>query len=86
MNKNTRHLKLQPKHRALTLGTQKIVPSLTLSGIWLEEQGFKVGDRVRITAREKLLIIEPLEGEAYVEQDYKTALEEVKQTLKKLIQ
>lgn len=78
-----RKVKLQPKYRESSGGLQ-IVPWLTLSGIWLEDLGFKAGDTVRITTREKLLIIEPLEGTAKTEQDYKTALQEVKQTLKKL--
>lgn len=83
--RNTKQIKLQPKHRELS-GGQKIVPWLNVSGVWLEELGFKVGDTVSITTREKLLIIEPLEGEAKAEQEYKAALNEVKQTLKKLAQ
>lgn len=39
----------------------KIVPWLTVSGLWLEKLGFKVGDRVNITSSNKLLIIERLE-------------------------
>lgn len=58
---------------------------LNVSGAWLEELGFKVGDIVSITTREKLLIIEPLEGEAKTEQEYKSALDEVRKTLKKLV-
>lgn len=81
----TKQIKLQPKHRELSCG-QKIVPWLNVSGVWLEELGFKVGDTVSITTREKLLIIEPLEGETRAEQECKTALNEVKQTLKKLAQ
>lgn len=81
---NTKKIKLQPKYRQLSCG-QKIVPWLNLSGVWLEELGFKVGDTLNITIREKLLIIEPLEGEAKEDQDYKAALNEVKRTLKKLV-
>lgn len=81
--KKTKQIKLQPKHREQS-GGQKIVPWLNVSGVWLEELGFKVGDMVSITTREKLLIIEPMEGEAKAEREYKTALNEVKQTLKKL--
>ena len=83
--KKSKQIKLQPKHREQS-GGQKIVPWLNVSGVWLEELGFKVGDMVSITTREKLLIIEPLEGEAKTEQQYKTALQQVKQTLKKLTQ
>jgi len=78
-------VKLQPKHLELS-GGQKKVPWLNVSGVWLEGLGFKAGDTVSITTREKLLIIELLEGEAKAEQEYKTALDEVKQTLKKLAQ
>lgn len=52
-------VKLQPKHRALVYG-QKVVPSLKISGVWLEKLGFKAGDMVSITTREQLLIIGPL--------------------------
>jgi toxic protein SymE len=85
MKKKTKQIKLQSKHREQS-GGQKIVPWLNVSGVWLEELGFKVGDMVSITTREKLLIIEPLEAEAKTEHEYKTALQEVKQTLKKIMQ
>lgn len=52
-------IKLQPKLRAVAYA-QKIVPSLKISGVWLEKLGFKAGDMVSITTREQLLIIEPL--------------------------
>ena len=80
---NPKKVKLQPKHRALVYG-QKVVPSLYLSGVWLEALGFKVGDRVSITPRELLLIIEPLQV-AEAEPDYRAELKQVKQTLKKLV-
>lgn len=35
----------------------KIVPSLHLSGIWLEENGFKIGEQVEILVRQNELII-----------------------------
>lgn len=85
MDKKTKQIRLQPKHRELS-GGQKIVPWLNVSGVWLEDLGFKVGDLVSITTREKLLIIEPIEGEAKTAYKYKTALQQVKQTLKKLAQ
>ncbi len=80
---DTKQIKLQPKRRKLS-GAQKIVPWLNISGVWLEELGFKAGDTVSIITREKLLVIEPFKGETKTEQAYKTALKEVKQTLKKL--
>jgi toxic protein SymE len=85
LTSNNRQIKLQPKHRDQS-GNHKIVPWLNVSGAWLEDLGFKVGDVVNITVREKLLIIEPVEGAAQEEQLYKSALQEMKQTLKKLAQ
>lgn len=84
-SKQTRQVKLQPEYRKQAY-RDKIVPSLRLSGVWLEENGFKVGDTVRITTREKLLVIELLEEDETfrLERDYKSAIVEVKQTLKKL--
>lgn len=60
--RNPREVKLQPKHRALTYG-YKIVPWLSVNGIWLEELGFKAGDTVRILTSEKQLIIELIENQ-----------------------
>ena len=58
-NQKHKQIKLQPKHRALSYG-QKIVPELKISGVWLEQLGFKAGESVSITTREELLIIQPL--------------------------
>ena len=76
--RNTKQVKLQPKHRILTYGCKK-VPWLSVSGVWLEKLGFKVGDTVRILTREKLLIIEILEDKG------KTNQNKEKQTPKKRI-
>jgi hypothetical protein len=57
MEKQTKQIKLQPKHRALSLGNYKIVPWLSLSGVWLEENGFKAGDTVTITVEKNQLTI-----------------------------
>ena len=56
-----KQVKLQPRHRALSYG-QKIVPELKISGVWLEQLGFKAGESVSITVREELLIIQPLKA------------------------
>jgi toxic protein SymE len=56
-----------------------------VSGVWLEELGFQVGNQVRITTRDKLLIIEPVDDNAQAEVEYKSILNGVKQTLKKLV-
>ena len=71
-----RNLKIQGHYRH-----NKEVPELRLTGVWMERLGFRIGERVSVTMRERLLIIEPAaSGEA----DYKLALQDVKQTLKKL--
>ncbi|MDR0228294.1 MAG: type I toxin-antitoxin system SymE family toxin [Flavobacteriaceae bacterium] len=58
---------------------------MNVSGVWLEELGFQVGNQVRITTRDKLLIIEPVDDNAQAEVEYKSILNGVKQTLKKLV-
>ena len=54
---------LTPKDRKLKVyssyRTGKEVPELRLRGLWLEKLGFHIGDYIRITTHEKLLIIEP---------------------------
>lgn len=60
MEKKTKKVKLQPKHRALAWGSYKIVPWLTVSGVWLEQNGFKAGETVSITIEKNQLIIKPL--------------------------
>ena len=57
----SKKVKLQPKLRQLAY-SEKIVPELKISGVWLEEIGFKAGDIVNITIREELLIIQPLKN------------------------
>jgi hypothetical protein len=54
----TKTIKLQPKLRQLADCT-KIVPELKISGVWLEEIGFKAGQKVSITTGKKELIIRP---------------------------
>jgi hypothetical protein len=57
INKKTKQIKLQPKHRTLSWGKMKIVPQLLISGVWLEKSGFKAGDTVTITINKNELII-----------------------------
>lgn len=59
MSKN-RRIKLQPKTRNLSYGSQKIVPELRINGNWLLDYGFKAGEHVEILASENQLIIKPL--------------------------
>lgn len=80
----SRQVKLQPKHRELA-GGGKNVPWLNVSGVWLEELGFKVGDVVRISAREKLLIIELAEPAEVEARHYKEALQTMQRNLKALV-
>lgn len=53
----TKTIKLQPKHRALSWGKIKVVPWLTISGVWLEKNGFKAGETVTITIEKNQLTI-----------------------------
>ena len=71
-----RNLKIQGHYR-----NNREVPELRLTGVWMERLGFRIGARVSVTMRDRLLIIEPA---AAGEADYKLALQDVKQTLKKL--
>jgi hypothetical protein len=54
----SRKIKLQPRYRQKGRKI-KIVPELTLSGIWLEEMGFKAGQMVSVTCGNQELIIKP---------------------------
>ena len=64
--KESRQLKIYSLSRS---SDNKEVPQLRISGIWIEKLGFKVGDIINVTTRDRLLIIE---------------LQEVKPTLKQL--
>jgi len=86
MEKHTRHIKIQYQYRNRRRQPSGHVPWLPLSGVWLEALGFHIGERVRIIARERLLIIEPLEGAEAELEIYKEELREVKRTLKELVQ
>ncbi len=82
---STRQLKIHGLLRRNKYRKNTEVPQLRLSGVWMEQLGFKVGDRVSIITRDRLLIIEPLQV-AEAEPDYQAALKQVKQTLKQLAQ
>lgn len=59
-NKSTRQVKLHSKYRQSKGGwlrEGKEVPWLNVSGLWLEEAGFKIGDQVEITVENNTLII-----------------------------
>jgi cell division inhibitor SulA len=57
MAKTNRKLKLQPEHSPRAYNQCRIVPSLKLSGIWLEQSGFNVGETVQVTVKEGELTI-----------------------------
>lgn len=52
-------VKIKPELRKLAY-SEKIVPVLHISGVWLEEIGFKAGGQVMITIEQNQLIIKPL--------------------------
>lgn len=49
---------MQQKYRSLSYG-ERTVPELRLSGLWLEEQGFRAGVSVDIKVSRGKLIITP---------------------------
>jgi toxic protein SymE len=57
--KKTKTIKLQPKSRPSQTSCTglKNVPWLNVSGVWLEQAGFRIGDRVQITIEQNQLII-----------------------------
>ena len=59
---STKIVKLQSRLRVSQkrFNGYKEVPMLTLSGVWLERNGFKIGDSVEITIQEHKLIIKSL--------------------------
>jgi toxic protein SymE len=63
---SSKTVKLQGKLRVSQkhLSRSKFVPWLTLSGVWLQRNGFNIGDKLRIVPREKLLLIEVVEEPA----------------------
>jgi hypothetical protein len=54
------HSKLRVSERGWTGSSGKIVPWLTINGIWLEEAGFHAGDQVEIEVSNQQLIIKNL--------------------------
>lgn len=63
--KSIRQIRLQSKSRPLvTCWQDKVVPWLSLSGVWLERAGFNPGDRVEITIGRRELIIKNLGTDA----------------------
>lgn len=75
------------EYRDLTVGdihrNGKSVPMLRVSGLWLEELGFKTGDFVRIKCEDGQLIISLNEEKAQEKADEKVFMEEEMKKLEK---
>jgi toxic protein SymE len=56
MKNHTRTIKLQPKHSPRVY-LPRITPWLSLSGVWMEEAGFKIGEGCEISVRKNKLVI-----------------------------
>jgi len=59
IKKSTRRLKIDTQLRRLS-SKAKQVPSVKLSGIWLEQAGFKIGAHIEIHVKDGQLIITTL--------------------------
>lgn len=58
--KTTRQVKIYSKYRSSSkrwLGQNKEVPWLNVSGLWLQQAGFNIGDRLKITVENNRLTI-----------------------------
>lgn len=68
---SSKTVKLQGKLRVSQkhLSRSKLVPWLTLSGVWLQRNGFNIGDKLRVVPREKLLLIEVVEEPETVQEN-----------------
>ena len=78
------------EYRDLTVGdiyrNGKSVPMLRISGLWLEELGFKTGDFVRIKCEDGQLIISLNEEKAQEKAEEKAFMEEEMKKLQKRYQ
>ena len=52
-----RTLKVKEKHTPRDYDRRRVVPTITLSGVWLEQAGFSIEDMVEVEVREKELQI-----------------------------
>ncbi len=58
--KHHRQIKLHPFHSPRAYSRYRTIPSLKLSGIWLEQSGFRHGETVEVIVRDNELIIKPV--------------------------
>lgn len=81
---------VRKEYRDLTVGdiyrNGKSVPMLRVSGLWLEELGFKTGDFVKIKCEDGQLIISLNEERAQQEAEEKAFMEEGMKKLQKRYQ
>lgn len=57
MNENIRRIKIYPKHSARKDIPFKIVPEIRLSGLWLKDAGFFIGDSINVEVSKNKMII-----------------------------
>jgi len=76
----THQLKISALYRR---SDNRKVPELRLRGLWIELLGFKAGELINITVRDKLMIIEVVEEECKEEESHAAILKEIRQALKK---
>lgn len=57
-DRSIRELSICSKYRGFS---SKPVPELRVVGEWFRQLGFDIGDKVTITTRERLLIIQPVQ-------------------------
>jgi len=60
MTTNIKHMKLHGKHRRRIHQPGRNVPWLNANGLWLEQAGFSIGQRVEISIGDRQLIIKAL--------------------------
>ena len=60
MPKAERTLKIYSLYRQ---DRKEAVPEVRLSGVWLNKIGFRIGDKVNITTREKLIVIQTIKSD-----------------------
>jgi len=58
------HFKVEPYNRQLTVSylhqLNGSVPFIRLCGKWLKDAGFSVDDKVKVTVKDNLLVLEPV--------------------------
>jgi len=55
--KRVRHLKVHSRYHSRSYNQYRNVPWLNISGVWLEEVGFNIGDGITVSIEANQLII-----------------------------